>query len=91
MIVMSQSKLTRTKKKAASQRGVLQKKQATSYHDLVFVTQLIVGVVVFFSIYSKALMGPFGHFVQRIGFALVGDAVSLLPGIVLNQSNLNSC
>ena len=86
MIVMSQSKLTRTKKKAASQKRACFKKTGHIVPRFGFVTQLIVGVVVFFSIYSKALMGPFGHFVQRIGFALVGDAVSLLPWVLFLTS-----
>ena len=54
--------------------------------DVLFCTQLIVGLIVFFSVYSQQLMGPFGQMIQRIGFFVFGDAISLLPWLLFCTS-----
>ena len=55
-------------------------------HDVLFVVQLFVGVVVFFSIYGYQLMGPFGNIVQLTGFKLFGDALPILPWLLFLTS-----
>ena len=55
-------------------------------HDVLFIVQLFVGVVVFFSIYGHQLMGPFGGMIQSIGFSLFSDALPLLPWLLFLTS-----
>ncbi len=63
-----------------------QKVQESSNHDVFFVVQLFVGLLLFFSIYGYELMGPFGSAIQIIGFNLFSDAFALLPWVILVTS-----
>ncbi|MGA0241606.1 MAG: DNA translocase FtsK [Candidatus Marinamargulisbacteria bacterium] len=64
------------------------KSPSASFHDAFFIGQLISGIVIFFSIYSNQLMGPFGQWVQRIGIFIFGDTISLLPWVLFATSPL---
>ena len=68
------NKMSRKKKKSLT--------KVTSNHDVLFVGQLFFGILVFFSIYGHQLMGPFGTFIQTIGFSLFSDALPLLPWLL---------
>ena len=55
-------------------------------HDVFFVIQLFIGLILFFSIYGYELMGPFGDVIQIVGFNLFSDAFPILPWLILITS-----
>jgi S-DNA-T family DNA segregation ATPase FtsK/SpoIIIE len=55
-------------------------------HDGLFIAQLCIAAVIFFSISFVHLMGPFGRLVQMTAIRLFGDALPLLPWLLVVAS-----
>ena len=55
-------------------------------YDVLFISQLLIGLIVFFSIYFQYHMGPFGAGVQWLGLFAFGEAVSLFPWVLFLTS-----
>ena len=80
------NEISYTKMMPKKKQSLKQSSSTVNQVDLVFIGQLIVGVVLFFSIYSNALMGPFGRGLNFIGYHMFGDAFSLMPWVLIATS-----
>jgi DNA segregation ATPase FtsK/SpoIIIE, S-DNA-T family len=55
------------------------KKILETQSDILFIAQLFLGLIIFFSIYGNQLMGPFGRGIYFLGQRLFSDALPLVP------------
>jgi DNA segregation ATPase FtsK/SpoIIIE, S-DNA-T family len=58
------------------------KKFLETQSDILFIAQLFLGLIVFFSIYGTQLMGPFGRGIYFLGQRLFSDAFPLVPWVL---------